>query len=157
MTTTKNLHLYTDGACKNNGKANATGGWAYVLFSPEENKILLQKAKKVENTTNQRMELTAAIEALYSLESFLGYDKFTVYSDSAYLINCYNQNWWQGWLRNGWINSKKEPVANKELWEKLIPFFKNPNFDFVKVKGHAGHFLNEKVDELAQNAARGNK
>ena len=84
-----------------------------------------------------------------------------IYSDSAYLVNCWKQNWWRGWQANGWKNSKKEPVANPDLWMGLIPFFeKAPNgYDFVKVKGHAGNETvhgqcNDDVDKLAV-AAKG--
>ena len=72
-------------------------------------------------------------------------DKITVYTDSAYLANCVKQKWYNKWLVNGWINSKKEPVANKNLWKSLIPFFEAENIEFVKVKGHAGNKYNEIV------------
>ena len=78
-------------------------------------------------------------------------DEVILYTDSAYLCNCYLNKWYSSWERNGWRNSKKEPVANKDLWEKLIPYFKNPQITISKVKGHSGNYYNELVDELAVN------
>ena len=96
------------------------------------------------------MELTAALKACEEVEAMDGFATVKLYSDSAYLINCYKQNWWKTWRANGWKNSKKEPVANQDLWEKLIYFFmKAPGYDFIKVKGHAGNQYNEMVDRLA--------
>lgn len=80
-----------------------------------------------------------------------------VYSDSAYIINCYKQKWYNKWQINDWKNSKKEPVANKELWEQLIPYFDNVMFSFEKVPGHAGHVYNEMVDQMAVQAKKGDK
>ena len=92
-----------------------------------------------------------------ALELSGGKENITVLSDSAYCINCYKQGWWRAWVSNGWVNSKKEPVANKELWRQLIPFFENPLFSFVKVKGHNGNdtadaYWNDIVDKMAVNA-----
>jgi ribonuclease HI len=78
--------------------------------------------------------------------------EIVVYSDSAYVINCYKQKWYKKWQVNGWINSKKQPVANKELWEQLIPYFENPFFSFEKVAGHADNKYNNLVDEMAVKA-----
>ena len=86
---------------------------------------------------------------IHSLNVF---DKVEVISDSAYCIRCYKDKWWENWLRNGWLNSKKQPVANKELWESLIPFFKDNRFTFKNCKGHAGNYWNEYVDKLAVQA-----
>ena len=79
-------------------------------------------------------------------------DKVEFYTDSAYIHNCYSQGWWKKWVINGWINSKKQPVANKELWELIIPLFNNKQFSFYKVKGHQGDYWNEYVDKLAVSA-----
>jgi ribonuclease HI len=109
----------------------------------------------VKETTNQRMELCAAIEALTKICSIAEFpqDQVVVYTDSAYLHNCYVQGWYKSWQKNGWKNSKKQPVANQDLWEMLIPYFETFGIDFVKVKGHAGNMWNEYVDDLAQTAA----
>ena len=102
--------------------------------------------------------MKAIIEGCRNLiEKLEPFDVVLVYSDSAYCINCYNQNWFRAWQQNGWKNSKKEPVANKELWEELIEFFDDVRFKFNKVKGHNGKIdenskWNEFVDKLAVEA-----
>ena len=105
-------------------------------------------------TTNQRMELTAALNACREVEKIDAFAQVRIYSDSAYLINCWKQHWWRAWQTNGWKNSKKEPVANQDLWMGLIPFFeKVPNeYDFIKVAGHHGVEWNEYVDKMAVRA-----
>jgi ribonuclease HI len=80
-------------------------------------------------------------------------DVINVYTDSAYLHNCYTQGWYKNWQKNGWRNSKKESVANQDLWEMLIPYFEMFEVNFHKVKGHADNMWNNYVDELAQNAS----
>ena len=105
-------------------------------------------------TTNQRMELTAALKACQEVDKLDAFARVKIYSDSAYLVNCWKQHWWRAWQANGWKNSKKQPVANPDLWMGLIPFFeKAPNgYDFIKVKGHAGNKWNEVVDKMAVRA-----
>jgi ribonuclease HI len=101
------------------------------------------------------MELTAAANALdWTInEAACPFDRIVVYTDSAYLHNCYAQKWYRSWQMNGWKNSKKQPVANRDLWERLIPYFELPEVEFVKVKGHAGNKYNEIVDTMAQIAS----
>ena len=140
--------VYTDGATSKNGAADAPGGWAYVIL--KDGRLISQNSGGEKGTTNQRMELIAALKACEEIDAIDGFATVKLYSDSAYLINCYKQNWWKSWRANGWRNSKKEPVANQDLWEKLIFFFmKAPGYDFIKVKGHAGNQYNEMVDRLA--------
>ena len=103
----------------------------------------------LDNTTNNVMELTAVIEALKLLKFPC---EVEVYSDSAYVVNAFNQKWIYGWLKNGWKNSSKEPVKNKELWQELYEFTKMHNITFIKVKGHADNEFNNRCDELARNA-----
>ena len=103
------------------------------------------------------MELTAAIKAIEWAELIAG-NPIAIYSDSAYLLNCIKQQWWINWERDGWVNSKKAPVANKDLWVQLTPSFTIFGIDFIKVKGHtAGATTHEKwnnyVDNLAQTAS----
>ncbi|GMA50217.1 hypothetical protein GCM10025857_15740 [Alicyclobacillus contaminans] len=100
-------------------------------------------------TTNQRMELQAAVEALRCLKVPC---QVTLHSDSAYLVNCFRQKWYQGWQRNGWRNSKGEPVQNQDLWEALLAETARHQVTFEKVKGHAGVAWNERCDELARAA-----
>lgn len=152
--------IYCDGSARNNGGANAVGAWAFVILDENGRKIMEGVDAEV-GATNQQMELRAAIEALNAIDGMIDfpYDSVTIYTDSAYLHNCYKQNWYIGWRANGWRNAKKQPVANKELWEQLIPFFERWEFDFAKVKGHAGgrgshEMWNEYVDNIAQTASK---
>lgn len=145
------IKLYCDGAASNNGKEDAIGGWAFAIIKDDE--LFYYSSRKVDGATNQKMELEAMAMGLCFVEIFgLGDYLVDIYSDSAYIINCYNQNWWCNWEKNGWLNSKKEPVANRELWELLIPNFKKANYTFNKVKGHNGDKWNEYVDKLAVQA-----
>ena len=145
------IKLYCDGAASNNGKENAIGGWAFVIIKNDE--IVYSESGKEIGATNQMMELQAMIAGCeYIRNHHLEECLVDIYSDSAYIINCFNQNWWCNWEKNDWKNSKKEPVANKELWELLIPSFKKINYTFNKVKGHDGDPNNEYVDKLAVQA-----
>lgn len=144
------LKIYTDGACSDNGKENAPGGCAFAVVNDDT--VSFSWWYGTIGTTNQRMELTAAIKACQWAAENFPFERIEIYSDSAYLINCVNQNWWKSWEKNGWKNSKKQPVANPDLWKALIPFFSNENFSFWKVKGHAGVDENELVDTLAVRA-----
>lgn len=158
-----NYVAYTDGACKGNGKKGARGGWAYVLLEEEDGELYLvdQDYDSMDDTTNQRMELLAALNAVLSINSKIGrdeYHKCTIYSDSAYLVRCYNEGWYRKWRLNGWTNSSGAPVANKDLWEELIPFFEDRRYSFQKVKAHTGandihSVYNNQVDIMAQQAA----
>ena len=101
------------------------------------------------------MEMTAIIEALEAIQYLDKQDSpIIIYSDSAYCINCVAQCWYVSWQKNNWYNSKKEPVKNRDLWEKLIPYFENPKYRFEKVKGHSGLKENEIVDKLAKEAIK---
>lgn len=136
----KKVTLYTDGACSGNP---GRGGWGAVLIYGEIEK---QMSGVAEVTTNNQMELTAVIEGLKALKEPC---EVLVYSDSAYVVNAFNQNWIEGWINNNWRNSKKDPVANRELWEELISLTKTHQVTFNKVKGHAGDKYNEICDRLA--------
>lgn len=146
-----NLEIYTDGSLKKINK-HTFGGWGFVAV--RDNTIVESMAGNEKNTTNQRMELLAIVEALkYAFAVRRPNEKIIIYSDSAYAINCFEQDWYLGWLSNGWINSKGQPVANQDLWEKIIPYFDNFWYDFKKVPGHAGNYWNEYCDNLAQTQA----
>lgn len=144
-------NIYTDGATSNNGRANAKGGWAAILIKDEINQEYEIRSGGEMLTTNQRMELAGAIEGLKMIPELSFGDEVILHTDSAYLCNCYINKWYRSWEQNGWRNSKKEPVANRDLWELLIPYFKNPQILIKKVKGHSGNYYNELVDELAVN------
>lgn len=137
--------IYTDGACSGNP---GPGGWGAILMI-NENKKEISGGNK--NTTNNVMELTAVIEALKLLKRPCNVN---LYSDSAYVVNAFLQNWILGWIKNGWKNSNKEDVKNKELWQELISLTKVHNVTFHKVKGHADNNYNNRCDELARNAIK---
>lgn len=136
----KNVTIYTDGACSGNpGK----GGWGAVLIY---GKIEREISGSEEVTTNNKMELTACVEALKLLKEPC---EVVLYSDSAYVVNAFNENWIEGWLKNDWKNSQKKPVANREIWEELLALCDKHKVEFRKVKGHAGDKHNEICDALA--------
>ena len=137
--------IYTDGACSGNP---GPGGWGAMLMY-KGNKKEISGGK--ENTTNNVMELTAVIEGLKLLKFPC---KVKLYSDSAYVVNAFIQKWIYGWIKNGWKNSSKEPVKNKELWKELYELTKTHEVEFVKVKGHADNEYNNRCDELARNAIK---
>ena len=137
--------IYTDGACSGNP---GPGGWGSILMY-KGNKKEISGGK--EDTTNNVMELTAVIEGLKLLKFPC---KVKLYSDSAYVVNAFVQKWIYGWLKNGWVNSNKEPVKNKELWQELYDLTKVHEVEFIKVKGHADNEYNNRCDELARNAIK---
>ncbi|AFS78251.1 ribonuclease H [Gottschalkia acidurici 9a] len=137
--------IYTDGACSGNQNNENIGGFGAVLLYKDHKKEVYGGEI---NTTNNRMEIKACIEALKTLKR--KDIPVEVYTDSAYVCNCINQKWYIKWRSNGWINSKKEPVENKELWMELLDLIESlENLKFIKVKGHSGVELNELADSLA--------
>lgn len=142
------IKIYTDGAVSNNGSEKAVGGWAAIIL--EDGRAPIEIFGSEANTTNQRMEIKAVLEALKKI-NFDTIDKLEIYSDSAYFCNCYNQKWYKKWLFNGFVNANKEPVKNKDLWVLIINFFENYSrkINVIKVKGHSGDYYNERVDRLA--------
>ena len=152
------IKIYTDGATSGNGKADAIGGWAYIVLS-DNNEIISQNSGHITKATNNICELTAILMGCEAVKDTT--EAVTIYSDSAYCINCYQDQWYLKWQKNGWLNSKKQPVANRELWEKLIYYFDDSRFSFKKVKGHSGNateaaYWNELVDKMAVAARQGN-
>ena len=147
-----NFEIYTDGSLKKMGASTTFGGWAFIVL--QDNKKIYYASGSEVNTTNQRMELEAVNQALqYITTARRVNEKTIIYSDSAYIINCYNQEWYINWMNNGWVNAKKEPVANQDLWLKIIPYFDNFWYYFEKVKGHSNVFWNEECDKMAQAEA----
>ena len=139
----KEVTIYTDGACSGNP---GPGGWRAILIYGENKKEISGGEKE---TTNNIMEITAVIERLKLLKYPCD---VKLYSDSAYVVNAFNNNWVESWQKNGWINSKKEEVKNKELWKELIELTKTHNVTFIKVKGHSDNEFNNRCDELARDA-----
>lgn len=139
------LIIYTDGACSGNQSKENIGGWGAVLLYNENVKEIFGGEK---NTTNNRMELTAVIEALKMIKNRKLPTE--VYTDSAYICNCILQKWYINWEKNGWKNAKKQDVENQDLWKELLLLYRSfEEITFLKVKGHSGIELNEKADELA--------
>jgi ribonuclease HI len=135
------LEVWTDGACSGNP---GPGGWAWATQDGR------QGSGGAVLTTNQRMEVQAALEAITALAGPL-----VVVSDSTYVVNCFRDGWWKGWLARGWVNSAKKPVANRDLWEPLIEVFtQRGDVSFRWVKGHSGDVMNDLVDRLAVEASR---
>lgn len=131
---------YTDGACRGNP---GPGGWAWAVPGGA------WASGHDPDTTNQRMEITAALEAARALPGPL-----VIVSDSTYVVHCWRDRWWEGWLKRGWRNAKKEPVANRDLWEPLVEIFRTrDDLALEWVKGHAGDPMNDLVDRLAVRAS----
>ncbi len=133
------VHIFTDGACSGNP---GPGGWGALIRAGGHEKEL---SGGDAHTTNNRMELTAAIRALQALTRPC---KVVLHTDSQYVVKGITE-WLPGWKRKGWKNSQNKPVENKELWEELDAATKPHKIDWVWVKGHAGHAENERVDKLA--------
>ncbi|MGH9089531.1 MAG: ribonuclease H family protein [Acidimicrobiales bacterium] len=142
------LTVYTDGSCLGNP---GRGGWAWVVPGGR------YASGADPAATNQRMEITAVLEALRTLlPAGAGADEgLLVRSDSTYVVNCFRDRWWAGWHRRGWRNSQGKPVANRELWEPLLALALVPgtHVRFQWVKGHSGDRWNDVVDGLATAAA----
>lgn len=137
--------IYTDGACSGNP---GPGGWGAILMYNDHKKEL--SGGQID-TTNNIMEMTAVIEALKKLK-YPCDKEVEVYSDSAYVVNAFNNKWIESWKKKNWINSSKEPVKNKELWIELENLVEKFNVKFIKVKGHSDNEFNNRCDELARNA-----
>ena len=141
----KQVELYTDGACSGNPGAGGYGA------------ILIYKGLEKENsggeplTTNNRMEIYAVIAGLECLKEKC---RVNIYSDSAYTVNAFTQNWLEGWIRNGWCKADGKEVANSDLWQRLYDLTESHEVRFIKVKGHADNAYNNRCDELARAAIK---
>jgi len=124
------------------------GGWGTILMYKDVEKEI---SGGMPQTTNNIMEITAVIEGLKMLKYPC---EVEIYSDSAYVVNAFNNKWIYGWIKNNWINSSKEPVKNKELWQELYSLVKMHEVKFIKVKGHSDNKYNNRCDELARNAIK---
>lgn len=139
----KELTIYTDGACSGNP---GPGGWgAVLLYKNKEKEISGAEAM----TTNNRMELQAAISALQALKEPC---RVKLYSDSAYLCNAFLKGWIYNWQRNGWKTSRKEAVENRDLWLSIMDLSRTHSIEWIKVKGHADNVHNNRCDALARAA-----
>lgn len=136
----KKVTIYTDGACSGNP---GIGGWGAILFYKDTKKEISGFQK---DTTNNQMELTAAIKALDLLKVPCEID---LYSDSAYLINAFKEDWITKWQINGFRTANKKPIQNLDLWKQLIDFNNMHKINWIKVKGHADNKHNNRCDALA--------
>lgn len=142
---TKKVTVWTDGSCETR---TGEGGWAYLLqFGSTGRKVSGYEA----GTTNNRMELTAAVRALEALTEPC---KVEIVTDSQYLKNAFTAGWLANWQRNGWRTASRQPVKNRDLWEKLLELTASHEVNWRWTRGHAGHEQNELVDSLALAARR---
>ena len=138
------MTVYTDGACSGNP---GPGGWAWAE-APDGD---VWACGSESYTTNQRMEITAALEAVRAHPA----GRLEIVSDSTYVVNCFRDGWWRGWLSRGWVNSKRQPVANQDLWKPLVDLYRarEGEISFRWVQGHGADPLNDLVDQMAVRAA----
>ena len=137
----KDVELYTDGACSYNP---GQGGYGIVLKYKDKEK---EHSGYCDNTTNNRMEITAVIEGLKLIKEPCN---VTIYSDSAYTVNAFLQGWIENWQANNWRTANKKPVLNIDLWQELLQLLSQHNVKWVKVKGHADNVYNNRCDALAR-------
>jgi ribonuclease HI len=144
------VEIYTDGAAR--GNPDGPGGYGTVLRYTDPSGKVFEKelSEGFEKTTNNRMELMAAIAGLEALNRPCDVD---LYSDSKYLTDCFNKKWIDKWVASGWKKSDKKPVLNVDLWERLLKAMEPHHVRFIWVKGHAGNPMNERCDKLATGAA----
>jgi len=140
----RHVEIFTDGGCSGNP---GPGGWGVILKYNGAEKELSGGEPM---TTNNKMELTAAIMGLSALKSPC---KVTLYSDSQYLVNGMTKGWAKSWRKNGWVKSDKKPALNADLWQRLLDLDQIHDVTYVWVKGHAGHPENERCDRLAVASA----
>ena len=149
------LQIYTDGSCSGNP---GPGGWACIINLPEESKVISGGSKE---TTNNRMELSAIIEALKYIDDISWkerHDLYEIFSDSAYVINAIQKGWICNWKNNGWKTKANEDVKNIDLWKEFDKLYCNikeeETISFIKVKGHKGDFFNEMADTEARKQTK---
>lgn len=144
------VEIFTDGAAR--GNPDGPGGYGCVLRYIDPKGVVHERefSKGFEKTTNNRMELMAAIVAL---EALIKPCKVKLYSDSKYLIDAFNKHWIDSWIKKGWKRGKNEEVKNVDLWKRLLEAKKNHEVEFIWVKGHNGDEMNERCDRLATAAA----
>lgn len=142
------INIYTDGAYRSSSEI---GAWAFAIYN--DDKLTSSHSQALEEVTNQQAEMLAVIHSLKHLE-----DKETpaedvyLHSDSAYVVNCIEKEWWKKWVENDWKTSKGKDVKNKELWEELLYYAILHKVTFVKVRGHSDNEQNNFVDKLCNDA-----
>lgn len=146
------VNIYTDGAAR--GNPDGPGGYGTILsyIDSKGTNHIREFSQGYKKTTNNRMELMAAI---VGLEALIKPCTVNLYSDSQYLVKAFNEHWIDGWIKKGWKRGKNEPVKNVDLWKRLLAAKEKHQVTFIWVKGHDGHEQNERCDELATTAADG--
>jgi len=145
------LRIYSDGGCAGNQSEENLGGWGAILeFAKAGAADGAQPVRKElygseANTTNNRMEMTALLEAFRAIKK--DGQRIQVFSDSSYLMDCFRKKWYENWERNGWKTSQKKPVENQDLWKALLPFLERHRIEFYRVKGHV-NLDSEKTDAV---------
>ena len=137
----KKIDMYTDGSCIGNP---GPGGYGIVLIYKD---VVKEFSGYVPETTNNRMEITAVIEGLKKVKEPC---EITIYTDSAYTMNAFDQGWLDDWILKGWRTANKKPVQNQDLWQELVSMMKPHKITWVKVKGHADNKYNNRCDEIAR-------
>ena len=146
----KTINIYSDGGYRSSTNIS---GWAYVGYVNNETGHLITDKGAAEGYTNQQMEMTAVIKALDSIPfDMVENHSIKIYTDSAYICNCFKDKWWAKWIMNDWKNSKGKDVANKEYWECIIDFYNSYDIEFIKVRGHSNNQMNNLADELVNLA-----
>ena len=140
----KSIKIFTDGACSGNP---GPGGWGAIIVSPDGQ--VQELGHNAPDTTNNRMELAAVVESLRVLKEPCS---VAVHTDSAYIVNAFNDNWIENWIKRGWKTAGKKTVKNQDLWKDLLKQMEIHDVKFVKVKGHSDDELNNRVDRLAVEA-----
>ena len=146
------INIYTDGACRNNP---GPGGWAAVILTPQGTNLTVRGRDPT--STNNRMELTAAVKGLQEMDHMIPKARdlpVILHSDSKYLTDAFNQNWLGRWKKNGWKTSMNKPVNNPDLWEELLLLAEQRNITWQWVKGHSGNYFNELCDQMATEEAQ---
>jgi ribonuclease HI len=141
----KRVNIYTDGSCLRNP---GPGGYGIILECEGKR---TEKSGGFRNTTNNRMEITAAIIALESLKEK---NRVMIYTDSEYLVNSMTKGWVKKWRANDWVKSDKRPALNPDLWDKLLKLCEKNEVKFIWIQGHSNHRENERCDRLANEAAK---
>jgi ribonuclease HI len=147
-----NVSIYTDGAARGNPDGPGGYGTIIVFVDSTGQEHVREYSGGYKKTTNNRMELMAAI---IGLESLTKPCEVKLYSDSQYVVKAFNDHWLDGWIKKGWKRGKNEPVKNIDLWKRLLAAKEQHNVTFIWVKGHDGHLQNERCDVLATTAADG--
>ena len=145
--------IYTDGACSGNP---GPGGWGVVIID-DTNSPIYELSGNEPNTTNNIMELQGFLAALiWCCVKITQNDQVEIYTDSAYIYNCFKDKWYIKWHKNGWVNASRQPIANKELWQNILTEYNNikNNIIVYKVAGHTGNEWNEYADTLAVQARK---